>query len=39
MLGFGSGIGGSLRVPAAFCGIYSLKPGSGRFSKLGMTSE
>ncbi|QSL65846.1 hypothetical protein MERGE_000124 [Pneumocystis wakefieldiae] len=30
-LGFGSDIGGSLRIPAHYCGIYSLKPSSDRF--------
>ena len=31
--GIGSDIGGSLRIPAAFCGIYSFKPTSTRTSK------
>jgi amidase len=34
-IGFGSDIGGSLRIPAAWCGIYSLKPTRGRFTTRG----
>lgn len=37
-LGIGTDIGGSVRVPAAFCGAWALKPTSGRCDDLGRFS-
>ncbi|CAL8095395.1 unnamed protein product [Calicophoron daubneyi] len=37
-IGFGTDIAGSIRIPAAFCGLASLKPTSQRLSSLGMTN-
>ncbi|NXL86138.1 FAAH1 hydrolase, partial [Alectura lathami] len=38
ILGFGTDLGGSLRLPAAFCGICTLKPTGNRLSKKGVIS-
>lgn len=35
VIGMGSDIGGSIRIPAAFCGVYGFKPGSGRVPEYG----
>lgn len=34
-LGIGTDIGGSIRIPSAFCHLYGLKPSFGRFSTWG----
>ena len=38
-LGFGTDIGGSIRIPAAFNGLYGIRPSSGRMPYEGMANS
>jgi amidase len=38
-VGFGTDIGGSIRIPSAFCGLYGLRPSSGRLPYEGMANS
>jgi len=38
-LGFGTDIGGSIRIPAAFNGLYGLRPSAGRLPYEGMANS
>lgn len=38
-LGVGTDSGGSVRIPAHYCGVHALKPTSGRLSNLGTVDE
>lgn len=39
VVGFGTDIGGSIRIPAAFNGLYGLRPSSGRLPYEGMANS
>lgn len=38
-VGLGTDIGGSVRIPAGFCGLYGLRPSSGRLPYEGMSNS
>jgi amidase len=38
-VGFGTDIGGSIRIPSASCGLYGLRPSSGRLPYEGMANS
>lgn len=38
-LGLGSDVGGSIRIPSGYCGIFGLKPGQARVPYAGVVGE
>lgn len=38
VIGVGSDLGGSVRIPSAFCGVYALRPCYGRLPTVGVTN-
>ncbi|KAE7996952.1 hypothetical protein FH972_001628 [Carpinus fangiana] len=38
-LGFGTDIGGSIRIPSAFCGVFGIRPSAGRLPYEGMANS
>lgn len=38
-VGFGTDIGGSIRIPAAFNGLYGIRPSTGRYAYQGMANS